>query len=118
MYKGSVYKFYGNFDFGNVIVGVFDGIDKETGFLKFKNIVKKEMTVHGCYDTRRAVAMELNDGIETNCIGAHGAEAEEIVKNWFNGGEVPHAVVLHTEALYNIASINAIIPMASYFKEV
>lgn len=116
MKKGNIYKFHGNFEFGKVVVGVFDGTDKETGFLKFKNIVKKELTAYG-YDLKRAVAIELNNGIDTNCIGAHGNDADAIIKNWFNGGEVPHSVVLHTEALYNIASINSIIPMVSYFKE-
>lgn len=116
MKKGNIYKFHGNFERGNVVVGVFDGTDKETGFLKFKNIVKKEMTAYG-YDLKRAVVIELNNGIDTNCIGAHDNDADAIIENWFNGGEVPHSVVLHTEALYNIASINSIIPMTSYFKE-
>ena len=116
MKKGNIYKFYGSFESGHVVVGVFDGIDKETGFLRFKNIVKKEMTTD-YYGSRRAVAIELNDGIETNCMGAHGNDADAIIKNWVNDGELPHAVVLHTEALYNIASINAIIPMMNYFKE-
>lgn len=118
MKKGNIYKFHGNFERGNVVVGVFDGIDKETGFLKFKNIVEKGMTVYGCYDAKKAVAQELNGGIDTNCIGAHGAEAEEIIKNWFDGGEIPHAVLLHSEAMYNINSINSIVPMMNYFTEV
>ena len=35
---GQIYKFYGGFENLETLVGVFEGTDKTTGFLMFKDV--------------------------------------------------------------------------------
>lgn len=120
MVKGNIYKFYGSFERGEILVGTFDSFDKTTGFLVFNNVVLKrdcEKKVNSLSsDAKRKIAEYLNGGEATNCVGKFGAEAEKQLMNWFEGGELPKGIILHHCAMYG--TINSIIPMKNYFEEV
>lgn len=74
----KLYSFHGDFEFGKVVIGKFKGIDETTGFLEFTDIVYAE-DLRDDYKMRSKIAQDLNGGNPSNCIGAHGLKASDIL---------------------------------------
>lgn len=104
---GKIYKFYGQFECGDVVVGKFDGTDETTGFFKFSNIVKQK----NCSSWNR---VEIISEISKEMKGQAVAAYEKFVKD----GVVPKGLVLHNKSMYNADKISQVTEMENYFKEV
>lgn len=113
---GKLYKFYGQYENTETLVGIFDGIDSTTGFVKFKDVClakycdKSQPTIeHVCY--------ELNAQHWDNHL-KHMEEAKKIVDEWASTDKAPKEAIFHKEVQYSLDNTRLFIPMKSYFEEV
>lgn len=99
MEVGKIYEFYGQFEFGDVIVGKFEGTDETTGFLMFSDIALQK-------NCRYCNRVEIISRI-----------TREVYEKFSKGGALPNELVLHNKSMYNIDKISQIIEMKDYFNE-
>lgn len=119
MVVGKLYKFYGQFECGDVIIGKFEGVDETTSFLKFSNIaMQKDCNDYNRSDAISKIAREMNDKNSTGCMSKFGDEATAVYEKFANGGALPKELVLHNESTYNVDKISQITEMRNYFTEV
>lgn len=116
---GKIYKFYGQFECGDVVVGKFDGIDKTTGFLMFSDIaLQKNCSSYNRVEIISRIATEMNDGNSTCCMSKFEDQAVAVYEKFSKGGDLPKELVLHNESMYNVDKVSQITEMKDYFKEV
>ena len=119
MKVGKIYKFYGQFECGDVVVGKFEGVDETTGFLKFSNIaMQKFCSSWNRIDTLSAIAREMNGGDSTGCMSKFEDQAIAVYEKFSKGGALPKELVLHNESIYNVDKVAQITEMKNYFEEV
>jgi len=117
MENGKLYSFHGEFEFGKVVIGKFKGIDETTGFFEFTDIVYAE-DLRDDYKMKAKIAQDLNGGMSSNCIGAHGAEAAELLAKFKrNPTKCPKVFFRHNKSTYNLRFVHSITPMKNYFEE-
>lgn len=118
MVRGKIYKFYGQFERGDAVVGIFEGLDDPTGFLKFSKItMQKNCNSWNRIDTISAIAREMNCGDSTGCMSKFEDQAVAVYEKFAAGGALPKELVLHNESTYNIDKVAQITEMKDYFTE-
>lgn len=117
MEKGKIYKFFGEFEKGEFVVGKFEGFEDGTGFMKFSNVVRnKHCNTFNRPDTIELIAMHLDkDGKNWR---AYEDEATKIFDEYAAGGDAPKYIVYHNKCSYNANKTSMIIEMKDYFNEV
>ena len=117
MEVGKIYKFYGQFESGDVVIGKFEGIDEYTGFLNFSKITGyKNTNPYARRETIEKIAQELNGGRSAGCM-FHEAKATEIYEKFAKGGALPKELVRHNKSTYSIDKTSQITEMKNYFQE-
>ncbi len=117
MEKGKLYSFHGEFEFGKVVIGKFNGIDETTGFVEFTDIVYSE-DIRDDYKMQSKIAQALNGGNPANCLGAHGADAEVVLNKFKRSpSKCPKVFIRHNSSTYNLRFIHSVTPMKNYFEE-
>lgn len=118
MVIGKLYKFYGQFECGDVVIGKFEGIDEYTGFLKFSKIAKqKDCNPYARRDTISKIAQVMNGGHATGCMSKFEKQATDVYDKFANGGALPKELVHHKESAYSIDKASQFTEMKNYFKE-
>lgn len=119
MVRGKIYKFYGQFEHGDVVIGRFEGLDDPTGFLKFSNIVmQKNCSSHNRADIISRIAREMNGGDSTGCMSRFEDQAVAAYEDFAKEGVIPEGLIHHKESTYNIDKVSQITEMKNYFEEV
>jgi hypothetical protein len=118
MVVGKLYKFYGQFECGDVVIGKFEGIDEYTGFLKFSKIAKqKDCNPYARRDTISKIAQSMNGGNAVGCMSNFERQATAVYEKFANGGALPKELVHHKESTYSIDKASQFTEMKNYFKE-
>lgn len=112
---GQIYKFYGGFENLETLVGVFEGTDKTTGFLMFKDVCLAKY----CDNSRPTIdhiRCYLNDKAPEDVIYS-GKDAEKIIDEWKKTNIAPESCVKRRRVAYNPNDMRLFIPMKTYFEE-
>lgn len=118
MVVGKLYKFYGQFECGDVVIGKFEGIDEYTGFLKFSKIAKqKYCNLYARRDTISKIAQSMNGGKAAGCMSKFERQATAVYEKFANGGALPKELIHHNESTYSIDKASQFTEMKNYFKE-
>lgn len=116
---GKIYKFYGQFECGDVLVGKFECVDEPTGFLKFSNIVlQKYCRLNNRVEALTEIARVMNSGDSTNCMSRFEDQAIAAYDKFSKSGILPKELVLHNESTYNADRASQITEMKDYFNEI
>lgn len=110
---GKLYKFYGQYENVETLVGIFDGVDSTTGFLKFKDVCFAKFCDRSV-PTLEHICFEMNQW----SWDYNKEDARKVVDEWASTNKAPKEVILHKEAQYSLHSTRLIIPMKSYFEEI
>jgi len=114
MEVGKLYKFYGRYENVETLVGIFDGVDSTSGFLKFKDVCLLKY----CDNSKPTIDHICREIGGTPGDWEHREEcAKKIISEWKETNKAPKEVILRNEAQYNLNNTSAIFPMKSYFEE-
>lgn len=119
MKVGKIYKFFGEFEQGEFVVGKFEGFEDGTGFMKFSDIVRnKHCNPSYRPDTIELIAMHLDKDDKGKNWRDYEDEAIKIFDEYAAGGDAPKCLVYHSKCSYNVNKTSMIIEMKDYFNEV
>lgn len=84
MKVGKIYKFFGEFEQGEFVVGKFEGFEDGTGFMKFSDVVRnKHCNPSYRPDTIELIAMHLDKDDKGKNWRDYEDEDKEYIKSMF-----------------------------------
>lgn len=116
---GKIYKFYGQFEHGDTVVGKFECVDEPTSFLKFSNIVlQKYCRLDNRVEALTEIARVMNGGNSKDCMSRFEDQAIVAYDKFSKSGILPKELVHHKESTYNATKAFQITEMKDYFNEI